>query len=59
MPYRICVISVLISTVLNNQTYVGLEFLNILRGEKCLFSTFFSKRLNLLKPTCHVTHQRV
>jgi hypothetical protein len=36
-----CVISVLISTILNNQTYVVLELFSILRGGKYLLSTLF------------------
>jgi hypothetical protein len=36
-----CVISILVSTIRNNQTYLGLEFLNILRGRKYLLSALF------------------
>ena len=36
-----CVISILVSTNRNKQTYVILEFLNILRGRKYLLSTLF------------------
>jgi len=36
-----CVISILVFTIRNNQTYVVLEFLNILRGRKYLLSTLF------------------